>query len=83
MCYWTSTLETALVPKNLEAASQRRQNTCHLLIYIFSTHRIQETNEDHGLTWSTVALPHFLSNHRQKKKKFRNLTAKWTQRGIF
>lgn len=44
-----------------------------------SAHRIQETNKDHGLTWCTVALPHFLSNHCQD---FRTLTAKWTQRGI-
>lgn len=44
-----------------------------------STHRIQETNEDHGLTWSTAALPHLLSNHFQG---FRTLKTKQTYRGI-
>lgn len=34
VCYRRSTLETVLVPKSLEATSQRRQNTRHLLIYV-------------------------------------------------
>lgn len=65
MYYWRSTLETAVVPKSFKAAGQRRQNTCHLLIYIFLHKEYKRTNEDHGLTWFTVALPCFLSNQRR------------------
>lgn len=64
-----------------EFGNDKSKNTKHTPfanLYYF-TQRIQETYEDHGLTWFTVALHQFLSNHCQD---FRTLTAKWTQRRI-